>query len=100
MSPPLAFPLHSSPIDPLSMLYPSAIPSSVHRSSRVVLESGVNTAVAALDREIQHPDEYRTNAATSSHAVPAAGGRSDGQQREKIIRLELKVFARSSKTSA
>lgn len=48
-----------SPIRPLSESHPSVPPSSVHCRSWVVLESGVRTAVALLDREIQHPHEYR-----------------------------------------
>ena len=94
----LAAPPRSSPSLPLSVCCPSSPSSSSRCSCREVLESAVRTAVAALDREIQHLEEYRNNGASLPPAAPSMAAPAVLQHTQKIIRPQLHPCARALPT--
>lgn len=96
----LASPLYSSPFVPPSVPHSLVSSSSTHPSSRVVLESAVRTAVAALDREIQHLHEYRNNGASTRPAAPTVGAPTVAQHMQKIMGPPLHPRARAVAASS
>lgn len=70
LQPLLAVPPPYSPIVHASMSHSFVSPSSFIWRPRVLLKSGVRTGVAAVDREIQHLYEYRSNGPSVVAATP------------------------------
>ena len=96
----LASPLYSLPFVPPSVPHSLVPSSSLHPSSRVVLESAVRTAVAALDREIQHPHEYRNHGASTGLAVHTMGAPTVPQHTQEIMEAPLHPRARAVAASS
>lgn len=99
LQPLIAIPPHYSPFTSPSISYPFVSPLSFICCSRVVLKSGVRTAVAALDREIQHLYEYRMNRSFIGAAIPTIGRPIVCQHCQEIMESHHQPFVRSIQSS-